>query len=117
VVILKTHFFVEIFQKRNHSFLIFLTQDKSQKKRLLTKSKNCQTLVCKAIVWDQRRFNKKSYLDKDLMKRIKPLKGELETKEQAVNVDLFFFLMAMNVGLFIIGLWCWKNGWCCSNVF
>jgi hypothetical protein len=50
------------------------------------------------------------------MKRIKPLKGELETKEQIVNVDLFFFLVAVNVGLFIIGLWHWKNGWCCSNV-
>jgi hypothetical protein len=51
------------------------------------------------------------------MKRIKPLKGELDTKEQVVKVDLFFFSVVVNVGLFIIGLWCWKNGWCCSNVF
>jgi hypothetical protein len=61
-------------------------------------------------VWDQKRFNKKNYLDEDLMKRMKPLKGELETKEQLIDVDPFLFLVAMNVGLSIIGLWRWKNG-------
>jgi hypothetical protein len=61
-------------------------------------------------VWDQKRFNKKNYLDEDLMKRMKPLKGELETKEQLIEVDPFLFLVAMNVGLSIIGLWRWKNG-------
>jgi hypothetical protein len=35
------------------------------------------------------------------MKRIKPLKGELETKEQVVDVDLFFFLVVVSVGLSI----------------
>ncbi len=61
-------------------------------------------------MWDQKRFNKKNYLDEDLMKRMKPLKGELETKEQLIDVDPFLFLVAMNVGLSIIGLWRWKNG-------
>lgn len=61
-------------------------------------------------MWDQKRFNKKNYLDEDLMKRMKPLKGELETKEQLIEVDPFLFLVAMNVGLSIIGLWRWKNG-------
>ncbi len=55
-------------------------------------------------MWDQRRFNKKNYLDENLMKRIKPLKGELETKEQAVDVDIFFFLVAVNVSLSIASL-------------
>jgi hypothetical protein len=41
---------------------------------------------------------------------MKPLKGELETKEQVMDVDHFFFLVAMSVGLSIIGLWHWKNG-------
>jgi hypothetical protein len=41
---------------------------------------------------------------------MKLLKGELETKEQVIDVDPFFFLVAMNVGLSITGLWRWKNG-------
>ncbi len=41
-------------------------------------------------MWDQKRFNKKNYLDENLMKRMKPLKGELEIKEQVIDVDPFF---------------------------
>ncbi len=35
-----------------------------------------------------------------------------ETKEQVVDVDLFFFLVVKTMGLCVIGLWNWKNGWC-----
>jgi hypothetical protein len=61
-------------------------------------------------MWDQKRFSKKNYLDENLMKRMKPLKGELEIKEQVIDVDPFFFLVAVNVGLSFTGLWRWKNG-------
>jgi hypothetical protein len=40
-----------------------------------------------------------------------------KTKDWVVDVDPFLFLVAKTMGLSVIGLWHWKNGWCHSSVF
>jgi hypothetical protein len=40
-----------------------------------------------------------------------------ETEDCVVDVDPFLFLVAKTMGLFVIGLWHWKNGWYYFGVF